>query len=56
VLASASSALKERAVQLQSMRRWINLAMSPAMSRWMGYVEKKKRLVRAADKVRWQHM
>jgi hypothetical protein len=56
VLASALSALKERAVQLQSMRRWINLAMSPAMSRWMGYVEKKKRLVRAADKVRWQHM
>jgi hypothetical protein len=41
-LASAFGALKERAVQLQS--------MSPAMSRWMGYVEKKKRLVRAADK------
>jgi hypothetical protein len=50
-LASALSALKERAFQLQSMRRRINLAWSPAMSKWMGYVEKKKRLVRAADKV-----
>ena len=32
--------------------------LSPAMSRWMGYVEKKKQLVRAADKalLRWQHM
>jgi len=39
-------------------RRWINLALSPAMSMWMGYVEEKKRLVRAADKVllRWQNM
>ena len=32
--------------------------MNSAMSRWIGYVEEKKGLVRAADKVllRWQHM
>jgi hypothetical protein len=39
-------------------RRWINLALSPPMSRWRAYVKEKKRLVRAADKVllRWQNM
>jgi hypothetical protein len=32
--------------------------LSLAMSRWMGCVEKKKQLVRVADKalLRWQHM
>ncbi|MFN9903341.1 MAG: hypothetical protein ACK55Z_32125, partial [bacterium] len=32
-------------------RRWINMALTPGMSRWMGYLEEKKGLMRAASKV-----